>query len=87
MLGDLADAIRAFKSRLDHERAFSKRDILSSIDYLSVGLMRAKDALEKGEKVDAHLIANVVMMTESIARWNTALELAPFLDYKEPVSS
>jgi hypothetical protein len=76
-------AISAIKSRINSERAISKLDILGTIDFLSVGLARAKDALEKGERVEAHLIANVVMMTESIARWNTALELAPFLDHKE----
>lgn len=76
---DTSIALRSLASRLSNEHDVSKRDLLSSIDFLTVGLRRAKEALEKGERLDAHLIANVAMMTESIARWNTALELAPFL--------
>jgi hypothetical protein len=76
---DTSIALLALASRLRTEHDFAKRDLLGSIEYLTVGLRRAKEALDKGEKIDAHLIANAVMMTESIARWNTALELDPFV--------
>lgn len=76
-------AIDTLHRRLEHERDYSRRELLSEIRNLTDRLKRAKEAIEAGERVDPHLVANSAMVTETVARWNVAREMLPFLQMEE----
>jgi hypothetical protein len=76
-----AIAKRALQRRLEHERDYGKREILSSAELLIARLHQVVKNVESGEHVNPHLIANFAMLTEAIARWNISIEVTPFLDF------
>jgi len=74
---------RALRHRIDAERRYGKREILDGAELLIVRLRQAIRDVDFGKSINPHLIANFSMLTEAIARWNTALDLMPFLDFDD----
>jgi len=73
--------------RLDSESAALRRTIAFELEALSQKIERALASLHSNQRLDAHLIANSVMLTEQIARWNLIRDLTPMItddDGKEP---
>lgn len=68
------------KRRLESEHAYLIRGIASELSALRHKINRAITNLDSGQRLDAHLIANSVMLTEQIARWNLIRDLAQMVD-------
>lgn len=71
--------LSALRTRMRHEYEYGKRNITGEVKVLIHRLQTALKNVENNERVDAHLIANAVMITEAIARWNVAIETGPIV--------
>lgn len=71
--------VAALKYRLDLELDSQRRRLVSELEVLRSAVSTAIEAAGTGTRVNAHLIANAAMLTETIARYNLARELVPFL--------
>ena len=58
----------------------AREAILGELKWFKVNLDRAIAAAEKGERVDEHLIHNIVQVTAEIGRHNLLLDLLPALE-------
>lgn len=67
------------KIRLDVERDSIKLRLRAELTNHRIRVDRAIAALDGGEQIDDHLIANAAMLTAYIARWNLVRELAPLV--------
>ena len=65
---------------LTQQRASLAESIARDLKTLRHRIDDAIDSLTEGARLDPHLIANAVMLTEQIARWNMVRDLAPMVD-------
>ena len=65
--------------RLNSESTSLRLAIASELKALSHKIERALTNLDSDQRLDAHLIANSVMLTEQIARWNLIRDLTPMV--------
>lgn len=70
----------ALQRRLDHERRLMATSIESQLRHLRQRVDRALGMLSDGRSLDPHMIANHVMLTHEITRWNTVIDLQPYAD-------
>jgi hypothetical protein len=68
--------------RLQSERTMAEHLLRSDLALLIQRSANALKALDDGRPIDAHLIANSVMITADITRWNLAIDLLPILEAK-----
>lgn len=67
------------KSRIQTEYDSLERRLRGELVGLRVRVEREIKSLEKGERLDEHLIANATHMTADFARWNLVRDLIPIL--------
>lgn len=70
-------ALNFLHTRLQSEHNRGRQQMYYALVDLQQRIKSALAAIELGEPLDAHLIANAAMLTEMIARWNLALDLIP----------
>jgi hypothetical protein len=73
-------ALNLLVTRMGQERTRAAAELTSGITSLIHKLAAAMKDIQAGRSVDAHLIANATMLTETIARWNLTLDIAPIVD-------
>lgn len=69
----------AIQRRLSLERATLARSIGVDLKMLRQCVDTAIINLAEGDRIDPHLIASSVMLTEQIARWNLVRDIAPMV--------
>lgn len=72
-------ALAMLTTRLDMEATGQTERLVAQLKSLAHDIARAIEAAGSGDRVNAHLIANAAMLTETIARYNLARELAPLV--------
>jgi hypothetical protein len=70
----------ALQRRLLHERRLMATSIESQLRHLRQCVDSALDRLKDGQALDPHMIANHVILTHEITRWNIAIDLQPYAD-------
>lgn len=73
----------ALQRRLNSESASLRSAIASELRSLGHKIERALTNLNSDQRLDAHLIANSVMLTDQIARWNLIRDLMPMVTDEE----
>lgn len=60
-----------------------KERIAHELKVLETNARRAREAIEKGNAIDGHLVTNAAPLTATIAEWNMLMGLVPYLDEPE----
>ena len=68
------------RRRIQTERDVAKRNLDGELRRMIERLTQAHEALDKGDKLDPHLIVNAGSMTYDIARWNVSVDLLPYVN-------
>lgn len=66
--------------RLVSEKSTGMNALESELKALQHNVNRALADLAAGQRIDEHLIANAVMITALVAKWNLVRDLIPMVD-------
>jgi len=70
-------------TRFRNDRSSNTRQLVDSLKLLRVRVERTLEAVNRGEQVDEHLVANHSLLTALLAKHNLFADYEPYIEGSE----